>query len=245
MATPIILIHGGNCAAACWQDMLPLIRHPVLVVDLPGRGRHPADLTTIRLRDGAMSVIADLDQAQMKRAVFVGHSLGGAMVNELALRFAERAAGLIFVACPFPPQGSCVGAACTPEIHAGFQARRDAGLKTLDVPSREHAATLFGNDMDAPMISRMHTDLVPESLGVFLEPLDLTGLRRGIPSFYIKLTRDAAAPPDIQDQAIAAIRPDKVAEIQSGHMAMYTAPGELAAAIDNWVDMLGDIPSDL
>ncbi len=58
------------------------------------------------------------------------------------------------------------------------------------------------------------------------------------PSLYIKLTGDAALPPHVQDNAIAAIRPDQVVEITSGHVAMVTQPSKLAAAITGWVEKL-------
>jgi hypothetical protein len=58
------------------------------------------------------------------------------------------------------------------------------------------------------------------------------------PSLYIKLTEDAASPPHVRDNAIAAIRPDQVEEITSGHVAMVTQPSTLAAASTGWVEEL-------
>ena len=44
---------------------------PARVVDLPGRGRHPADLTQLRVRDWADSVVADMDAAGLVAFVLV------------------------------------------------------------------------------------------------------------------------------------------------------------------------------
>ncbi len=234
MTLPFVLVHGGDFAASCWSEVLPFLPPASIAVDLPGRGSYPADLAGVRFKDWADSVVADMDAAGIERAVCVGHSLGGATLSQLAMHYPERVAGLAFVACPFPAQGGCVGEACLPEIWAAFQQARDAGVAVIPGPGREHAVQMFGNDMGAEQMDRMCSDVVPESLAVFLEPLDLAGLRRGIPTLYVKLMQDRASPPEVQDWAIANICPDDVATIDCGHMAMYTRPRELAAVLVDW-----------
>lgn len=49
----------------------------VLAVDLPGRGRNPADLATVTIADWVDSVVDDVENALMGDVVVVGHSLGG------------------------------------------------------------------------------------------------------------------------------------------------------------------------
>ena len=40
----IALIHGGGYSSSCWDRVTPLLEGDVLLVELPGRGRRPADL---------------------------------------------------------------------------------------------------------------------------------------------------------------------------------------------------------
>lgn len=232
----MVLIHGGDFAGSCWELMLPHLKHPALAVDLPGRGKHPGDLATMSSRIWADSVIADMDEAGIEKALMVGHSMGGITLSALALHYPDRIGALAFVACPFPAEGLCCAQACTAEIFAGLRGAWDAGTRVLDAPGRDYAVQLFCNDMDPALTDRMCADAVPESLTVFMEPLTLAGLRRGIPTLYVKLLQDRASPPGIQDQAIAAIKPDKVSTIDCGHMAMYTQPQRLSAVLDEWVD---------
>src|ERR1700742_3867421 len=61
----LVLVHGGAHAADCWDLTIAELacREPglrVLAVDLPGRGRHPADLATVTVADWVGSVAASL-----------------------------------------------------------------------------------------------------------------------------------------------------------------------------------------
>src|SRR6201993_541318 len=64
----LVLVHGGAHAADCWDLTIaelacqePKLR--VLAVDLPGRGRHPADLAKITVADWVDPVVADVEEA--------------------------------------------------------------------------------------------------------------------------------------------------------------------------------------
>ena len=45
-----VLIHGGHQGSWFWERVTPLLDGSALAVDLPGRGRHPADLSDRRHR---------------------------------------------------------------------------------------------------------------------------------------------------------------------------------------------------
>jgi pimeloyl-ACP methyl ester carboxylesterase len=69
----------------------------VVVWDLPGYGGKPLDepLTFTGL---AAALAADLDAVGVKRAVVLGHSIGGMVAQELAATFPQRVRGLILSA---------------------------------------------------------------------------------------------------------------------------------------------------
>src|ERR1700741_5467654 len=87
----LVLVHGGAHAADCWDWTIselvcqePKLR--VLAVDLPGRGRNPADLATVTIADWVNSVVADVEDAMLSDLVIVGHSLGGLTVPGVVTR---------------------------------------------------------------------------------------------------------------------------------------------------------------
>ncbi|MCX6464489.1 MAG: alpha/beta fold hydrolase [Pseudonocardiales bacterium] len=99
---PLVLVHGGgpDHAGISWAEVFgPLARHhPVLAFDLPGSG----DTTGVPL-DGHPAATADLAvevarAASVTPAVWVGVSMGGDVVLNVALRHPEAVTGLVLVA---------------------------------------------------------------------------------------------------------------------------------------------------
>lgn len=92
---PIIFVHGSAASHLVWGlqlRALGAIAHAVSI-DLPGHGRSdPPGLNTV---EGYCNVVLGLlDALQFARAVIVGHSLGGAIAQMLALSHPDRVAGL-------------------------------------------------------------------------------------------------------------------------------------------------------
>jgi pimeloyl-ACP methyl ester carboxylesterase len=98
----IVMIHGlgahlHHFKYALVDDLSRDTR--VIAVDRPGSGystREPG--CAIRLTDQADAIIALLDALKIERALFAGHSLGGALSLTLALRHPNRVAGLALIA---------------------------------------------------------------------------------------------------------------------------------------------------
>ena len=61
----IVLVHGGFHGAWCWERLLPHLESPVLAVDLPGRGKHPAEMAEVTVEACVRSVISDMDRRQI------------------------------------------------------------------------------------------------------------------------------------------------------------------------------------
>jgi pimeloyl-ACP methyl ester carboxylesterase len=91
----MMFIHGSAASHLVWGlqlRALGAIAHAV-AIDLPGHGRSdPPGRKTV---DDYCDVVLNLlDALQFDRAVIVGHSLGGAMAQMLALAHPDRVAGL-------------------------------------------------------------------------------------------------------------------------------------------------------
>ncbi len=94
---PLVLLHGAGGTHLDWP--LELRRLPdarVLVLDLPGHGRSPGP-TRADLLAYAGDVRRLLDALTISRAIIAGHSMGGAIAQEIALNMPARAAGIILV----------------------------------------------------------------------------------------------------------------------------------------------------
>jgi len=99
-ADAVVLVHGLGENIGFWElNMLPLSRHRrVVAVDLPGYGRSDKPEMAFTMAYYADVVEAVLAHLNIRRAVLVGHSMGGQVVLTSALRHPERVAGLILAA---------------------------------------------------------------------------------------------------------------------------------------------------
>ena len=239
----LVLVHGGCFTSECWAPTIPYLTGDVLAVDLPGRGRHPADLRRVTVADWAASVVADIEAAGYDDVVLVGHSMAGLTVPRVAALIPAKIRRLVFVSCSVPRDGQ------TPQetLEESFDER--VAVSSRDHMAGDHSDTgdveigltpelatqMFCNDMTAEQTAATLSMMVPEATGVMGEPVDLTGLRTAIPRTWVRLTRDAVLTPQTQDTFIANCGPDvEVVDLEAAHMAMISRPQELAAILNRY-----------
>ena len=225
-----VLVHGGGFDGSCWDLVVPHLDGAVHAVDLPGRGRRPADLDEVTIADSVAAVVDEIEQHDLRDVVLVGHSLAGVVLPEVAEQVSERLKRLVFVACTVPPHGERVIDLLDPatremvERHAG-NARRSALLPV------ELATTMFCNGMDEAQLRWTLDHMLPEGAGVPPQPVDLRGLDRPVPRTWIRLLRDAIVPLERQDRTIGRMGHTEVIDLDTSHMAMITRPLDLAALL--------------
>ena len=122
--TPLVLVHGGGFDRRCWDLLLPHLAGPVIAVDLPGRGRHPAPLASVTFADCARAVVEDIDEAGFDEIVLVGHSLAGCSMPATIGLLGDRVRHTVFVACTVPEDGASAIDTLDPEIRAVAACRR-------------------------------------------------------------------------------------------------------------------------
>ena len=94
----LVLIHGAGGTRLQWPaELRRLPGTTVYTLDLPGHGRSTG-ASFDNIEDYAEAAVGLLDWIAVERAVFAGHSMGGAIALELALDHAARVAGLVLVA---------------------------------------------------------------------------------------------------------------------------------------------------
>jgi len=98
----IVLVHGWTCDETFWASNVPALakRYRVLTVDLPGHGQSdPAPEYSMDSFADAVSAV--MEDAQVKRAVLVGHSMGGPVALAFARRHPEQVTAVVAVDAAF------------------------------------------------------------------------------------------------------------------------------------------------
>lgn len=96
----VVLIHGVIGSAEDWQPLVPLLaaRHRVTAVDLLGHGGSELRPGAHNLAGNAAALTALGERLDIKDAVVVGHSYGGAIALKLAADRWPRARGYVLLA---------------------------------------------------------------------------------------------------------------------------------------------------
>jgi pimeloyl-ACP methyl ester carboxylesterase len=96
---PIVLIHGAGGSHLSWPpEIRRMDGYRVFAPDLPGHGKSEG-VGKQSAFDYAKSIIEFLDNFSLWKAVFVGHSMGGAIALALGLEHPQRVAGLGLLSC--------------------------------------------------------------------------------------------------------------------------------------------------
>jgi pimeloyl-ACP methyl ester carboxylesterase len=224
-----VLIHGAGFGANCWDELIPHLNAEVLAVDLPGRGtRAEVGLGTVTLADCADAVREDVEAKDLRDVVLVGHSFAGVTVPRVLDLIPERIRQVILVSAVVPPDGSRVLDQIDPGVRDLVEQSIVGGVYHQ---TREGAAAMLCNDMDDATAASALDRLADDSGALLREPVDLSGYRREIPRTYVHLTRDQCYVEELQQRSIALLRPN-VVDLDTGHMAMISAPGKLAAILN-------------
>jgi pimeloyl-ACP methyl ester carboxylesterase len=230
--TPLVLVHGGGFDGRCWDLVVPRLVGPAIAVDLPGRGKRPADLGTVTIADCARAIAEDVDDAGFDEVVLVGHSLAGCSLPGAIGLLGDRVRHAVFVACTVPADGTSCFDTLDPEIQAMSRAAVDSGRVPDQALDPAIARVIFGNDLDDDQFAWCVERLVPEAPGLTLEPVDLAPLRSARPRTWVRTLQDAVIDPDKQLRFAANVGDCPVVDIDAAHMCMISQPAATATLLD-------------
>ena len=96
----VLLVHGAGSSRSTWKDIIPVLAkdNSVYAPDLIGFGDTPRWDIPHTLEYMAECLVGFMDTVGIEEAVLVGHSLGGRVCLEVALRHPERVGGLVLEA---------------------------------------------------------------------------------------------------------------------------------------------------
>ncbi len=226
-----ILVHGAGGDARSWERLLPHLARPAKAVNLPGRGnRADVPLTSVRLEDCAKAILDDVAAVEGDDLVLVAHSFAGVSVPRVMAELAPRLSHVVFLSAVVPPDGTSVLDQIDPAVREAVRASTAGGIYSQD---REGARVMLCNDMDAQQAEWTLDRVVDDSAALLTETVDLSGLSADVPRTYIRLTNDACYPPDLQERSAALVGGD-VQFLDTGHMAMVSAPEGLAKLLNGF-----------
>src|SRR5690606_16948185 len=94
---PLLLLHGLGGSHLDWEYQIPFFatRYRVLAPDLRGFGDSPRGRGRMSVRGHALDIAAFLDAMGIERCHLIGHSMGGAIAQQLALDQPQRVERLV------------------------------------------------------------------------------------------------------------------------------------------------------
>lgn len=237
----LVLIHGafGDRSHFASQVAYFAKRGRVLALDLRGHGESDAPADSFRVRDFARDVIGVCRAAGVERAVFCGHSIGGAIALEAAAAEPRLTAGMVLVD----------GAVLLPQAHlAGPLA---AFVSALDGDEwREALEDFFAGRMftqyDSPALkARVMHQLAgarQEMAGTMMRDLFASDFALPISSGrYPLLFVHARIPVDLA--RLRQLRPDALVGevVGAGHYAMLEVPDQVNAMLDRFLRIVASL----
>jgi pimeloyl-ACP methyl ester carboxylesterase len=246
---PVVLVHGYSLSSAEWIKVLPLLpaaRYTTYAVDLRGFG----DSGKPEEGNDFAHLVADLagflDAMRLGRAVMIGHSMGGALLQDFAVAHPDRVSALVLsdaFARNEPPLGISAAVRKRIDAYGSIDANRQVFEATM--PRYFDAANLTSADAEA---------FVTEALKASNSALKgLLAEEYTIPNIPVERYREIAAPTLILVGAHDAFVPfkqvmaltDSIPGVcltaiipRAGHTPMWEQPLAWAAAVRGFLERI-------
>jgi len=96
---PVLLLHGGASDSRDWLGTIDVLSesHTLYAPDMIGYGRSDRSKDVYGLADFVEFALGFMEALDLGRAVLVGHSLGGRVCMEVAMRHSDRVQKLVLV----------------------------------------------------------------------------------------------------------------------------------------------------
>lgn len=226
----VLLIHGAGGSRLVWPaELRRLPGATVLTVDLPGHGRSPGDGRE-RIEDYAADLIGLLNEAVAEPAVLVGHSMGGAIAQVIALTAPDRVAGLVLLA-------TAARLRVAPAILEGLQRDPEGTVRLI-------SEWAWGPGTDPEQVARgeqLMLEAGPELLRRDFLACDRFDIRDRVdriacPTLVLVGSEDRMTPPRFGQWLAERISGAQHRLIEgAGHMLMVERPGEVADAVASFL----------
>lgn len=95
----IVFIHGWACNLNFWREQISALadKAKLVLIDLPGHGQSDKPNTSYTMDFLARAVVSVLRDAQIEKAILVGHSMGAAVMCRIFQQAPDKVAALVSV----------------------------------------------------------------------------------------------------------------------------------------------------
>lgn len=243
----VVLLHGYTASIQWWEAVAPALaqKHHVIAIDLIGHGGSAAPREVAAYSAGAQAtaVRQALDALGVRRAVVIGHSMGGTvatalaesvpgMVDRVVVSDTPAAEGLVAL----PALGKAV---CWPVLGAGLDR-----FRSLDVVDKASLQSGFAADFPVPELAyrslkgMTHNALCgPRKAPKINEQRAVADRLAGLgkPVLVLWGDRDVLTPTRANVDRYHAAGLDPVVIAGSGHTPMVEKPAEFLSAVQPFV----------
>ncbi|MBP0456031.1 alpha/beta fold hydrolase [Streptomyces montanisoli] len=247
----VVLAHGFGCDQNMWRLVVPALAQQYRVVTFDYVGSGGSDLSAwsherySSLEGYASDVVEVCEELDLKRAVFVGHSVS-AMIGVLAARAAPERIGALVMVAPSPRYINDDG------YRGGFSAQDiDELLASLESNYLGWSATMAPVIMGNPQRPELGQELTnsfcatdPDIARVFARTTFLSDSREdvrtvSVPTLVLECAQDAIAPRGVGAYVHAAIPGSRLVTLDAtGHCPQLSAPEATAEAIVDFLRSL-------
>jgi len=228
--TPVVYIHGAAGTGQLFANQFQAFRDIArcYFIDLPGHGqsRNTGELSLKNYADAVAGLIQNLGES----VVLLGHSMGGAIAIEVALRRPKllRALVLVGTGCSLP---------VSPKILTGLESDYEG---TLDLIVRY----CFSKAVDPELLAMARADMAKVDPAIartdfqicneFDRCQDVASI--AVPTYIIAGEKDVMTPPASSEQLHRLIPNSKLAVVSGGsHMAMLQQQAEFNAILRDFL----------
>ncbi|MDE2294556.1 MAG: alpha/beta fold hydrolase [Gammaproteobacteria bacterium] len=230
-----VMIHGAWHGGWCWyrvQAALERAGHRVDAPDLASLGRDRTPPETVSLALWADQIAARIAE-RPEPVILVGHSLGGAVLSEVAERVPERIRTLVYVAAYLLEDGRSVReeAALDEDSRIGAAMVISADRRTASLRTDGLREILYGECSDEDF-ALARSLLVPQPLAPFATPIRVSATRFGrVPRCYVECARDRTIGLRAQRRMQAATPCARRLTLESDHSPFLSQPMALAGVL--------------
>ncbi len=218
----VVLVHGAFADASSWNGVIERLQATGVKVAAPANPLRGIEIDS--------AYLASVFEQTPGPVLAVGHSYGGAVISNAAMR-AANVVGLVFVAAFAPEEGEALGdveagskdsvlsSALVP-LHYPTPGGGEPGVEFAIDPVRIHDA--FAADLPAVQAALMAATQRPASELAFTEPSGPPAWKN-LPSWAVVATGDKAAGTDVI-RAEAERAGANITEVEGSHVIMISQP---------------------
>jgi 3-oxoadipate enol-lactonase len=95
----VVFTHGATIDHHEWDSTLPLVGENFHILTWDVRGHGMSRPSPFSIQESENDLLAMLDELEVNQAIFVGHSMGGNLHQELVFHHPERVQAMVFLDC--------------------------------------------------------------------------------------------------------------------------------------------------